>query len=273
MPTQTLETRVLGGLTLLLFPASRLGVFAAPAGGAGQFTPISPGVVLQLSGGVAALNGPMFSNCPGQSLPGDNAGSYARSTCSNLSSSTGTGVIRYVHLDTKRGLAIGGGSASGITIAVVGGRAVAMHGGAVPSGATVAIQGFPPLVWGGANVTTRSLNLGNEWRSGLAIMADGRLALAIGVMSIPAFADALIAAGAQYALYTDGGGSTSLVLPDGTRKGAGEGRRVGSWIVVDREPTIGFGQILGGSNAKKYGAALAVAAIIAMAYAASRSEW
>jgi hypothetical protein len=275
MPTQAIETHVLGGLTLVLFPASRLSVFAVPIPGrAGEFAPIAPGVVLQQSGGIAALNGPMFENCANQDLPSGNV-SYSRSVCSNLRSFTSHGVIRYVHLDTKRGLNTGGGSADGITISVVAGAPIATRGGVVPQGATAAVQGYPPLVWNGQNVTTTTLNTGAEWRSGLAIMSDGRLALAIGAMSMTAFADALIAAGALYALYTDGGGSTSLVLPNGTRKGASEGRKVGSWLVVSREAVIppGLGQILSSPNAKTYGLALTAAAIVAIAYAASRREW
>ena len=67
-------------------------------------------------------------------------------------------------------------------------------------------------------------------------------------MSMPAFAQALVNAGALYAGYTDGGGSTHLVTPDRIR-GASEQRRVATWLIAENRggvtaTDIGVGLVL-----------------------------
>jgi len=60
-------------------------------------------------------------------------------------------------------------------------------------------------------------------------------------MSMQIFAAQLIDAGAIYAGYTDGGGSTHLVTPGGIQ-GASEQRRVATWLIAE-ESGVSAGDI------------------------------
>lgn len=226
-----METRTANGLTLVLFSPSELGIYAKPV--AGGFAPVSPATILRDADAVAALNGPMFDVCSGQAIPAGNAG-YARSVCD---------VLEYRHQDGAV-QARGSYPSRGMTFSVMGDSVVVQHGDQAVAGAKVAIQGYPPLVDSGQNVAMYSPNVDTVWRSALALMRDGRLALAIGNMPMPLFAARLLEAGATYAAYTDGGGSTALVTESGIT-GSSEHRPVPSWLVVRKTSNAGW-WILGG---------------------------
>jgi hypothetical protein len=212
-----------GALTVLPFDPSQLGLFALPLQGA-NVTPVGPGEVLDRANAAAALNGPMFGVCPGQSLPSGNA-QYAASQCDTLS---------YAHYDAGTGLLIPGSFAGrGITIAAVDGHAQASSGDSYPPGASVAVQLYPSLIEAGRITASATVNLDRVWRSGLAILNTGQLAFVVGLLPMVDFAQALLDFGAVDAGYTDGGGSSALVTRDGVA-GATEHRPVASWLIVKK---------------------------------------
>lgn len=236
-----------GGLTIYSFAPSRLGVFGAQA--AGDFAPLGPDDVLAASGAVAALDGPEFDLCAGQGLPAGNA-AYAVAGCARPAA---------LVYDAARGLAAPGRrSGAGLTVSVVGGRAVVAPGDAAAPGASAAVQLWPPLVSGGQVVASDTgSNAEVNGRAALAVLDDGRLAFAVGRMPMVAFARALAAAGATDAGYTDGGGSTALVVP-GAVYGSSERRRVPTWLTV--EPAgPGAGVVVGALLAAAGVAAVVVA--------------
>lgn len=119
----------------------------------------------------------------------------------------------------------------GMTISVVGNLPFATDGASVVPGARVAVQGYPTLVVNGRNVASPSVDTSAEWRAGMAIMRDGTLAFAVGQMSMWQFAEEFARAGADEAMYTDGGSSASLWTQAG-RYGHPAPRDVPSWLVV-----------------------------------------
>ncbi len=102
----------------------------------------------------------------------------------------------------------------GLTLSVAGGNASMVHHRVVADGATVAVQGFPPLVDTSRNITNPAVltNQQHTPRCAVGILGDGRvfLAASTGGSQMTPFADVLIAMGAIWALYTDGGGSRAL---------------------------------------------------------------
>lgn len=214
------------GVNFAAFDPSWLGVWAEPLS-ASHTKPHSPSEALAMSGAKAVLDGPMFEHCSG----GD---SDVTSQCD---------VIRFLQFDASRGLSFGGDSPrAGVTISVVGGRAVAASGASPASGASVAVQLYPALVLGGRNVASNAsgTNGNSEGRAGLAILSDGRVAFCDGFLDMEGFANALISVGATDAGYTDGGGSTALWLEDGTMYGASEHRRVATWLTASPSGLLGI---------------------------------
>lgn len=218
-----IERKDIAGLQYVIFPASQLGLFARPV--SGGFMPIGPMEVLALSGGEAALNGPMFDVCSGQDLPAGNAAHYAASVCDKLA---------YKHYDPRAGLNAAGTSLfAGMTFSVTPRGVSVLPGSEFPPDAKVSVQTFPILLQDGVNrASTSEVNNHPEWRSALALMPDGRLAFVAGIGTLHGFADAIAQAGVKYAGYTDGGGSTAMVTPNGKIGGQGEHRRVPSWLIV-----------------------------------------
>jgi len=210
------------GLRLVLFAPSELGVYAKPV--SGGFAPISPTTVLRDSGAQAAINGNMFDTCAGQDLPSDNAGHYRQSVCD---------IPEYMVRDGNL-FAPGIYPTRGATISVADGVAVVRRGADAPSNARVAVQGYPALVLNGQRQDTAhsGSNIERVYRSMLARMNDGRLALIAGVGTMDSIADAAIAADAQDVVYLDGGGSAWLQTTEGGSYGAAERRPVASWVIV-----------------------------------------
>jgi hypothetical protein len=203
-----------GGLTIAAFDPSWLRLYAPPYG-PGQTVPTGPSDVLAATGAQAALNGPMFDG-----VPSDSNATYD--------------VIDFLHYDPAGGISLPGRNPNeGVTIWTDGTVAYASPGGQVPSNAVVAIQTYPTLVQGGASMVDTSVpsNGTAEWRAAIAILADGRVALAVGAMTMGQLAAALIAAGATDAGYTDGSYSTALATPGGTT-GPTPHRAVASWIIA-----------------------------------------
>lgn len=229
-----LETR--GVLTYYAFPPSALGVYATPT--AGGYTPHRSDAPIR-AGAHAALNGPMFALCGGQSAriaaahPGCTGNcQYAYADCERLD---------YAHLDATTGVVDAGRNpGDGLVIAVVDGAAVVAS--EVPPNAAVAVQLYPALVRDGVVQPTSTGGSNTEivWRSALAILADGSLAFVVGRATMAGFARALADLGAFAAGYTDGGGSTALATDGGERVGSTEDRPVPSWLVA-RDPASGSG--------------------------------
>lgn len=124
---------------------------------------------------------------------------------------------------------------SGVTISIVNGQAVAKQGATKVPGATVAVQGWPSLVWNG--VPTRKTNRYSSV-AGLGLLRDGNLLYIVGASgSFAELADEFVRHGAVAALYTDASASAALYLRDGGWQGvhAGgspSGPRLPGWIVA-----------------------------------------
>ena len=197
-----------GALVVVAVDASTLGVVAARRG---------PNLVQlkrarDLAAGMyAALNGAMYAD---------------------LGS---TGRILYRVFDTQAGIDLPGSRRlDGITFSVVNGNVVVRSGANVQPGASVAVQTFPSLVRAGLAVPIADTesNRSRVWRAALVTGADpSRIGFAVARgSSLTDFRDKLIAARVQHAGYTDGGGSTSLVI-EGVREGDAQDRAVATWLV------------------------------------------
>lgn len=217
-----IEQTTIAGLKYVIFPPSQLGLYAHVV--PGGYQPTGPDEILALTNAEAAINGPMFDVCSGQDLPPGNAARYSHSVCDRLS---------YKHFDPAIGLNAPGTSLfAGMTFSTTPRGVSVLPGSEVPPDAKVSIQTFPVLLQDGENrASTSAPNNSSEYRSAIALMPDGRLALVSGTGTLHGFADAIARAGVRFAGYTDGGGSTHLVTADHTY-GASEPRKVPSWIVV-----------------------------------------
>lgn len=98
----------------------------------------------------------------------------------------------------------------GGTISVVGNVAAFNRGDGIQPGSTVAIQGYPSLVEEGRNVANASIDTHAEGRCAVGILNTGEVFFALATLGMYEFARQLIAAGAMWAIYTDGGGSATL---------------------------------------------------------------
>lgn len=138
-----------------------------------------------------------------------------------------------------------------MTISVVNGEAFVTSGSTIARGADVAVQLYPSLVRNGQNIASRSTDAERTWRAALVMLDKKTLAFAIGQrVSMYEFAEALIAAGARDAGYTDGGGSTSLwSKANATRFGSAENRAVPSWLVAHEVATFPIVPIVAGVGA------------------------
>ena len=241
------------GLTIYPFAPSELGLYAKSPDADGRVVPSTAAEAIAATGARAVLDGPMFELC-GTVTGATQIEQYRTATCAKLQA---------LHYDRARGLnVVGVPSTAGNGLVLL-----ATETGTIevdPStnrtqvaqtlDLRVAVQLRPWMVRGGRALgqSTAGSNGSAEWRAALGQLADGQLALAIGAYAMQDFANRLVAAGFVEAGYTDGGGSTRIELASGEHYGAGENRRVASWI------TVGGG--MGG------GALLAGAAVAAAAY-------
>lgn len=188
-----------------------------------------------------AIGGPMFSFCEGQ--PRD----YSRYDC---------GRVSYAMRDEGRGTRAPGLRSNdrvGVTFSVVGGSLVAARGNAPASGARVSIQAYPGLVEDGqiaVGAPTSGPDAETNGRVGLGVLRDGRAFFAYARCSLRVFAERLRAAGATWAGYTDGGGSSSLVMRtagglEGVDADDPRGRPLPTWVVWSSpRPEASWGAIL-----------------------------
>jgi hypothetical protein len=211
------------GLILLAFHPMELGLYADVRSG-NRAVPHTAAEALYASGAEAVLDGPMFEKC-------DPSRSYLEQAC---------GIPSYRHFDLSSVDIPTSYPNRGVTISVLqNGNTQAVTGSAVPPNARVSVQLYPELVRNGRVVGTR--DDGPASRAALAVLRDGRMAFVVSQpMSMPEFSEALVAAGALYAGYTDGGGSTSLQTT-GFYAGSREHRRVITWLVAKARPSPSAG--------------------------------
>lgn len=141
-----------------------------------------------------------------------------------------------LYRDTVNGVEFNGvwSNTHGATLSVVDGVASTTPGQSPKPNATFALQGYPELLRGGNSVVDTSLNRNHRWRVGIGIERTGTLCFAIGWGNMELFAAEIAKHEVSDAIYTDGGGSASLVGPDGSRYGDPENRAVASWIYVPK---------------------------------------
>jgi hypothetical protein len=223
---------------LYAFPARRLGLFSEFAPGTNTILHKNNAAEAKAkSGAYAVLDGSMFDH---------------------------RGV--HMQLDRAAGIWVPGNwsGGQGGTLYVQDGVARVVRGKVVPPGASVAMQLSPELVRDGVEVHSDGADEGNAWRAAAGVLRDGRVFFAVAKGGNENFARRLLAEGAWGATYSDGGGSTALLVGDGPRIGDPENRRVAVWI-LDRGPGAGdalltLGALAGGLAA---GAALGVGAAYA----------
>lgn len=229
----------INGLHLVRFAPERLGIVASPIEESeGDYRPMRLREAMAFPGVLAAIDGPMFSNC-------DRGRSYAQSICADP---------RFLQEDAQRAikdLADRGEGGRGLTLSVVGGVPSWATGDERAPGARVAVQLYPPLVRDGqaATLSTTGGNGSSVWRAALAELNSGELAFVVAVDSLQGFARKL-AQIARFAGYTDGGGSTALGWRDAEgehRRGSGEDRPVATFLVALEKPPLelpGVGAVL-----------------------------
>lgn len=227
------------GLTLVSFPASHLAVLrTTPPTTAAQALAMAPDAE-------AVLDGPMASWCPNV------VHDYSTYTC---------GDPYYLLIDRLTGVVDPGlCSTCGLTFALKGGEVSAARGEHYPAGADLVVQTYPSLVEDGRAMQVQEGGI--KWRAAMGILSSGRMFFAVGEPgTMPDFAAALVRAGAQWAGYTDGGGSARLATR--TRWwGSSENRRLASWIVVRSTPRPGSEDSVG-----TVGIALGAVAVAVLAW-------
>lgn len=187
-----------GTFRMVAFPPSWLSIYAKPTGN-GQYAPVTIADAMADKSVVAAIDGPMFANC-------DAGASYETSQCADP---------RYAQLDKSDRIndpPNRGNDRDGVSVSVVRGAAQWTTGGAIDTDASVGLQLYPALVANGV-VSALSSDGSNGQRVGRAALLglqDGSLAFATAYDTIHGFARRCRAAGAVWAGYTDGGGSTAM---------------------------------------------------------------
>lgn len=150
-------------------------------------------------------------------------------------------------LDKSHGIDLMGASrlnASGVTISVVGGRASAARGNVVAPGATVAIQGYPTLAFGG-----QASGGGAESSvAGLGLLSNGRIMyLVASGGSLSELGTLFVQRGATAAGYCDAGSSAALyVRGEGFRGVHARNPTLPAWIIA--EGGSGIVSAVGGSK-------------------------
>lgn len=240
------------GLTILPFAPGDLGLYAKSPDADGHVVPTTAAEALAATGALAVLDGPMFELC-GAVSGATQVEQYRNATCAKLQA---------LHIDPRRGLRTVGVPSTdgwGGVLSIESGHPVAslaMNRAQFLQtlDLDVAVQLRPTLVADGdaLSQSTAGSNTTAEWRAACGILADSRLAFAIGVFSMQEFANRLARAGFGRAWYTDGGGSTRIELADGTHFGASENRRVASWLTVNRGSSLGSALLLGAGMLAAY---------------------
>ncbi len=157
-------------------------------------------VLARLGRVMVIVDGPMF-DIVGGGTDYDRPGAKAR--------------LQYRYLDRRRGIDRPTRHADrGATISVgADGRAAVQSGALEVQGAVFAVQGYPELIRRGA-VVIGTRDADRVGRAAFCVLADGRVGFAVGRAPMRAFAEAVLALPCRVsdAIYTDGGGSTTLGL-------------------------------------------------------------
>lgn len=190
------------GLVLVEFDPATLGIFAKPTSSE-RYEPVTLSDAMWDQDVLAALDGPMFGNC-------DPGSSYATSNCADP---------RFAQLDQSVGVSDPpnrGEENSGVSVSIVDGLAIWSGGSGFDRRATVGVQMYPALVMDGEIQATRATgsNADRVKRAAVAGLANGRLAFCYAIDTMAGFARRIRDAGAVWAGYTDGGGSTALGYRD-----------------------------------------------------------
>lgn len=139
---------------------------------------------------------------------------------------------RFAVVDDARGVAVASRQrGDGRTLSVTAGRATVTAGGLVPTGATVAVQGYPSLVEGGRPVDCQEGERGRR-RLAWALMDGGRVALVGVVGTMWTLRAELVRGGALEAAYLDGGGAAEFTAPGGPAWRHEARERPASWVLL-----------------------------------------
>jgi len=174
---------------------------------------------------------------------------------------------RFLLRDVAAGVSYGSSEPDeGVTVWVERGVAGAAYGGRAPDGAEVAVQGWPSLVRAGvASATNVGTNAERVWRPGIGVTADGRIVVVAVVGTMVQLAERMVAAGAWWAGYLDGGSSLQLE-GGGVRRASPDVAPVPVFLLA--KPPAGSSAVVRWTPARKAvvigGAALAAAALVAL---------
>ena len=155
----------------------------------------------------------------------------------------------------------------GMTIAVVNRIADAVYGGALPIGASVAIQTWPSLVRNGrVSASNVGTNVERVWRVGMGVTNTGRIAVVMLVGTMVDLANRMVSEGLVNAGYLDGGSSLAAEARGVFRRvhTAPSGSRVPGWVLAvppDEAPDATLGTV----EASSGGASAAVPVVCAVA--------
>lgn len=117
----------------------------------------------------------------------------------------------YRYLDTRSNINVQSSYPTrGGTISVVGNEARFMRGDQIQPGSQFAIQGYPSLVENRVNVASATNDTQAEGRCAIGIQTGGKVVFCLGTLGMREFAAAMIRAGIEWAVYLDGGGSSTL---------------------------------------------------------------
>lgn len=228
-------------LVLVAFPPSWLGIEAEDRDG-NRATAENPEtgreLLTRLPRAVALIDGPMFD-------PEDTS-DYTRYQRARL---------LYRYLDRRRGITVPTRYPErGATLSVdPQGRVTVLDGAREAEGAVFAVQGYPEVVRNGRVEASERADSNATGRAALCALSDGRVAFAIARCGMAEFGRALLAlrldggATVRDAIYTDGGGSTTLALRgEGGALAVAHGldaRRLPAYLIAE-PPASGPGMIL-----------------------------
>lgn len=207
--------------------------------------PMTPEQALEDPSVLLVAPGPMFGCCPGQSC------SYQNYRC---------GRIQRLLFDRRRNVDFASllpNQGSTLLVQQRGLRSVASmsHESRIDASTRVAVQGYPTVVAAGRNVASPSLNTDATARPALCLLSNGQLALVATVGSMTTLAEKCLAAGAQEAIYLDGGGSGYLAWRGDGWFPSREHRRLPAFVVINQPSSMSTG-----SKVAAIGVAAALAA-------------
>jgi hypothetical protein len=154
--------------------------------------------------------------------------------------SGGNAVVDYLAIDKRTGINFKGKHpTAGITFSVMPNGEIHVDSGSkTTNGFASAVQLYPDLIVHNKVVASAKVNRSRVNRSALCINKAGHLCFATSVGSMYDFSAALLGSGMVYAGYTDGGGSSRLVVGNKVT-GSSENRPVALWFTeIDKSRRI-----------------------------------